>query len=210
MSKNTESLEAMRRKIIQDAETEALRIITQAAKRADEVLEAARQESSYEEDVDRSRIRDSHQATDRERVSETMSEYAALLSSYKSEILDSIYQETLRRVKMHVDSEEYLSTLEGLIVEAGIALGGGELTLWVNQENSERASSSLLARASAEVTKVTGKETRLTLNQEPLEAVGGARLAQAESKATVDNTFEGRLKRLKEQRESELENMVFG
>ncbi|MFH2111001.1 MAG: V-type ATP synthase subunit E [Candidatus Bathyarchaeota archaeon] len=210
MSKNTESLEAMRRKIIQDAEAEALRIITQATKRADEVLEAARQESSYEEDVDRSHIRDSHQATDRERVSETMSEYTALLSSYKSEILDSIYQETLRRVKMHVDSEEYLSTMEGLIVEAGIALGGGELTVWVNQEDSERASSELLARASAEVTKVTGKAARLILSQEPLEAVGGARLVQAESKATVDNTFEGRLKRLKEQRESELENMVFG
>lgn len=210
MSKNTESLEAMRRKIIQDAEAEALRIITQAAKRADEVLEVARQESSYEEDVDRSRIRDSHQATDRERVSETMSEYTALLSSYKSEILESIYQETLRRVKIHVDSEEYLSTLEGFIMEAGIALGGGELTVWVRQEDSERASSELLARASAEVTKVTGKETRLTLNREPLEALGGAKLAQAESKATVDNTFVGRLKRLKEQRESELENMVFG
>lgn len=210
MSKNTESLEAMRRKIIQDAEAEALRIITQAAKRADEVLEVARQESSYEEDVDRSRIRDSHQATDRERVSETMSEYTALLSSYKSEILGSIYQETLRRVKMHVDSEEYLSTLEGLIMEAGIALGGGELTVRVSQEDSVRASSELLARASAEVTKVTGKETRLTLNREPLEALGGARLAQAESKAMVDNTFVGRLKRLKEQRESELENMVFG
>jgi len=210
MSKNMESLEAMRRKIIQDAEAEALRIITQATKRADEVLEAARQESSYEEDVDRSRIRDSHQATDRERVSETMSKYTALLSSYKSEIMDSIYQETLRRVKIHVDSEEYLSTFEGLIVEAGIALGGGELTVLVNQDDAERASSELLARASAEVTKVTGKETRITKSKEPLKVVGGARLVQTESKATVDNTFEGRLKRLKEQRQSELENMVFG
>jgi len=210
MTKNTESLEAMRQKIIQDAEAEALRIITQAAKRADEVLEAAKQESSYEEDVDRRRIKDGHQATDQERVSEAMSEYTALMSSYKSEIMDNIYQETLRRVKVHVDSVEYSFTLEGLIVEAGIALGGGELTVWVNQEDAGKAGGQLLARASAEVSKVAGKETRLTLNKEPLETVGGARLVQAESKATVDNTFEGRLKRLKEQKESELENMVFG
>jgi len=136
MSKNTESLEAMRRKIIQDADAEALRILNQASKRADEVMEAAKQESSYDENVDRSRIKDSHQATDRERVSEAMSEYTSLLSSYKAEIMDSIYQETLRRVKIHVDSDEYLPTLEGLIVEAGIALGGREITVWVNQEDA--------------------------------------------------------------------------
>ncbi len=210
MSKNTESLEAMRRKIIQDADAEALRILNQASKRADEILEAAKQESSYDENVDRSRIRDSHQATDRERVSEAMSEYSALLSSYKAEIMDSIYQETLRRIKIHVDSDEYLPTVEGLIVEAGIALGGGEITIWVNQEDAGRASGELLAMASAEVTKVTGKETRLTLSPEHLEAVGGARLVLTESKAAVDNTFQGRLKRLREQKQSELEKMVFG
>ena len=210
MSKNSESLEAMRRKIIQDADAEALRILNQASKRADEILEAAKQESSYDENVDRSRIRDSHQATDRERVREAMSEYTALLSSYKAEIMDSIYQETQRRIKIHVDSDEYLPTVEGLIVEAGIALGGGEITVWVNQEDAGRASGELLAMASAEVTKVTGKETRLTLSHEHLDAVGGARLVQTESKAAVDNTFQGRLKRLREQKQSELEKMVFG
>lgn len=209
MSKN-ESLEAMRRKIIQDADAEAARIMAQVSKRADEILEAAKQESSYDAEVDRKRIRDGYQSTDRERVSEAMSEYSSLLSSYKAEIMESIYQETLRRIKVHVDSPEYLSTLEGLAVEAGIALGGGEIAVMVNQEDAGRVSGELLERASAEVAKVTGKETRLTLSPEHIEAVGGARLVQAESKAAVDNTFEGRLKRLREQRQSELEKMVFG
>jgi vacuolar-type H+-ATPase subunit E/Vma4 len=210
MLKNFDPLKAMHGKIIEDAENEALRLITQATKRADEILEAAKQESIHEDDVDKIRLSTNHQDVDRQRVSEAISEYTVLLSSYKIEIMDSIYKEALRRVKMHVDSNEYMTTLEGLIVEAGIALGGGDLNLWVNKEDGERVGVKLLARASAEITSVTGKETKLTLNPESLETLGGVKLAQAESKATVDNTFEGRLRRLREQKQSELESMVFG
>lgn len=207
---NNDYLEAMRSRILEKAEEEAKRIIDQAKNRANEILEETEQNVRFDKEVDKSQIKENQKINNIDRVSERVFEHSSMLSSYKDEILEKIYQEALRRVKTHVESEEYLSTLSGLIAEAGIALGGGSIVVRLNEEDAKKIEGKLLETAQAKIENATGNETKLVLSLEPLDTIGGVRLVHEESRAIIDNTFEGRLKRLVEQNQSKIESMMFG
>jgi vacuolar-type H+-ATPase subunit E/Vma4 len=183
--------------------------MAQANKRAEEILEVARQNSDEGElDVDSVQI--NLQEDERIRLSEAMTEYNELKSSYKEEILDRIFEEALRRVKKFVDSDDYPKELRSLIIEAGITLGGGELTVEVKQDDIDLLKYGLLNESDGKIKEVTDKMTIIKSSHIPINTIGGVRVINPETKAIVDNTFEGRLRRIKEQKRSEIENMVFG
>lgn len=96
--------------------------------------------------------------------------------------------------RMHAfieDEAGYLAYLHGLVREAAVQFESDSLTVRANADDRER-----LAACWEEIRADLPGKT-LTLDEEPLATLGGVLLLSADGRIRVDNTFEGRLARLR-------------
>jgi len=121
-----------------------------------------------------------------------------MVLSEKNRLVTTVLDEVKTRLKTFPQSENYVSILEKIIVDAGTVLGGGTLEVLLNEHDlTLPLKLSMLAKAIAEK---TGTKTQLKLSKQKIEALGGAVVQTPDGRIVVNNTFEATLKR----REKEL------
>ncbi len=205
----SESSDAIRRRILDDAEKEAQKLIAQADEKAEEILNTARERAKDIRDAELDRRKKHIEETNRQRIAETKVEHHRRLQTFKSGLIDDTFNEATERLKKYVEKPAYSETLTRLIIEGATALGGGDLLLKLNKADKKRVSKETLKRLADEISKATKIETTLVLNDEALKNIGGAVISTADQKATVDNTFEARLERIREEAKAEVETILF-
>lgn len=205
----TEGVEAIRRKLLRDAEEEARRIVLEAEKRASEIVEEAKRGVEIKIESEYKSRADSFEQTKRERIAEERLEYNRRLQTYRSELLDSVFDEALKRLHSYCESDRYLETLKGFIVEAGVALGGGNLVVALNERDLKLVDERHLMEISKEIEKRADTKTSLKLSDTLIKSIGGAIISKADGSVTINNTMEERLKRFRERSRSEVETILF-
>lgn len=118
--------------------------------------------------------------------------------SEKERLIGNVLEEVKSRLVSFTGTKKYVSELEKMIVDAGIALGGGKLEVMLNEHHSSLPLN--FTAMSKAVSQNTNSEAKLTLSRERIKASGGAVVKTQDDNVTLDNTFDGMLKR----RESEL------
>ncbi len=98
-------------------------------------------------------------------------------------------------LQKYTKSKEYGKTLENFFKEAAIAIGGGDLILWLRNEDKQLFPAEKLSSLSKEVEKETGNATTVKLADGSLKTLGGLKLEAADGSVWVDNTFEARIER---------------
>jgi V/A-type H+-transporting ATPase subunit E len=210
MSTSTsDPIEAMKTKILRDAEDNAKKIISEAKKEAKKTSEQVKDEIKKVEETEKREIKERIEESKRKRIAEEKTEHIRRLQSYKTEIIESVFDKALQRLKEYSETKRYKQSLKRLIIEAGISIGGGDLIVSVNNRDRKTMNKRFLKQTAEKIKDKTNTETDLQLAKEPLNSLGGPVISKSKESATVDNTFEERLNRKKKQISGELENILF-
>ena len=127
--------------------------------------------------------------------------------SKKETWIDNVLTEEKKELKKLTKSKKYLPILEKLITEAGIILGGKELEILLNSQDS--ALPLKLGNLSKEIGKKTGFETKLRLSKEKPKVIGGAVVRTADGRVIMDNSFDDILRRGEKELRSEIAKILF-
>jgi V/A-type H+-transporting ATPase subunit E len=91
------------------------------------------------------------------------------------------------------DESTYLSLLQDLLTAAARQIEGPELVVEANSADHRR-----LSAAWAALSEAAAPGRRLTLAEDPINTLGGVLVRNTDNTMRVDNTFEGRLDRLRQ------------
>ncbi len=160
-------------------------------------------------EVELERIKKHIEETYRQSIAEKKVDYHRRVQAFKTELVDDTFKKAEEKLQEYVEKPAYQATLNNLIMEAGVALGGGELVVKLDEKNKKKMSKHVLEKLSREIQKLTNTETKIVVGEATIKTVGGAIISASNQKATVDNTFEARLERIKEEAKAELETILF-
>lgn len=205
----SESTEAIRERILRDAREKADRIIKEARNRAEEIIRKAKKNVEETKKIELKQRKEHIDQTSRERLAEEKIERHRRLQSFRSEMIEKVYDEALNRLRNYCEKPQYVETLKKLAVEAGIALRGGDLLILANERDQKRLTRKILDELSTSIERKTNKRTILNLAHKTINCIGGVVVSTVDERATVDNTLDARLKRLKEEIRTELEAILF-
>ena len=130
-----------------------------------------------------------------------------VILSKKETWIDNVLNEAKNELEILTKSKKYLPILEKLITEASIILGGKELEVLLNEQDS--ALPLKLDNLSKKISKETGFNTKLRLSEEKLEVIGGAMVRTANGKVIMDNTFDDIFVRRENELRSEVAKILF-
>jgi len=131
-----------------------------------------------------------------------------MVLSEKEQMIRKILDEAKTRLTALTRTERYVSELERLIVDAGIALGGGELEVVLNEHDSNLPIN--VKAMSKAISEKTANKTELELSSKRIKASGGAVVRTADGRVILDNTFEDMLRRREGDLRLKIANILFG
>ena len=113
--------------------------------------------------------------------------------SEKQRLVTSVIDEAKSRLGTFVQSKEYMSLLQRLIVDAGVTIGVRKLEVVLRGHDAKLPLDlNVLAQA---IKKKTGKETELKVSNERIDSLGGCIVRTRDGSIMVDNTVLAILKR---------------
>ena len=130
-----------------------------------------------------------------------------VILSKKETWIDNVLNEAKNKLKILTQSKKYRPILEKLITEAGVILGGKELEVSLNEQDSTLPLK--LDDIAKEISEKTGFKTKLGLSKEKPKVIGGAIVRTANGKIIMDNTFDDILRRREKDLRSEIAKILF-
>ncbi len=109
----------------------------------------------------------------------------------KEEEITKAFTSAGDELKKFTSKPAYAKVLVSLIVEAGIAIGGGNLL--VKARKADKAKIKELANLAKEITKKSGTKSSLKLDTGTIDSIGGVIVQLDDESITIYNTFEARL-----------------
>lgn len=183
--------------IIQEAEEEAAGILEEGEKRArmasERILESARKQADM-------------------RYQQIISEAKMNARRAELEAREEVIQEAFKKAEEELKNlastsqEEYVSALRGMIKEAAVEIGGGDLV--VSMREDDRSLDLGLDKIAAEVEAETGKKTTLKVG-DSIRTIGGAVVRTEDGLIEVNNTIEARMSRFRKALRSEVARVLF-
>ncbi|MHA2246854.1 MAG: V-type ATP synthase subunit E [Candidatus Hodarchaeales archaeon] len=182
--------------ILQKAEQEAQTILDQARSERERKLKARIIEKEKEEE----------QKAQRE-LSRLRIKNKIELNNVKERLLNLVFTESLKQIQEWKEkkSEEYRSALANQIIQGGVSLEGGELTVKL-----EAGDVSLIDLGSleSEITKITGSKTSIITSTSESDVLEGGSIISKESLA-VYNTTKPRFDRREDIIRDKVHNILF-
>jgi len=130
-----------------------------------------------------------------------------VILSKKQTWIDNVLNEAKNELKILTQSKKYLPILEKLITEAGVILGGKELEVILNAQDSTLQLK--LDNLAKEISEKTGFKTKLRLSEEKLAVIGGAMVRTANGKDVMDNTLDDIIMRREKALRSKIAEILF-
>ncbi len=162
----TESAHAITKVILQEAKDSAKQIIKEAQQSVTETVEKQRQRGVERASEEAQLIRRKAE-NEAEVIKLSMTVDAKMKANWtvlakKEQWITAVLNETRNKLGNLTKSKEYILVLEKLIIDAGIILGGKELEVLLNEQDSTLPLK--LDKLSREISEKTGFKTKLTLS----------------------------------------------
>lgn len=206
-----ESTRAITDMILKEAEKSAKLILQDAKKMSENILKTQKQKGFQKaSEVSKILLKKAESEAELNKLNTIANSKIKanwVILSKKETWIDKVLKEAKNQLKILTKSEKYLPILEKLITEAGVILGGKEL--YVSLNNQDSALPLKLDDIAQKVTDRTGFETKLRLSEEKPEVTGGAIVRTANGKVIMDNTFDDILLRREEELRSEIAKILF-
>ncbi|MDH5362560.1 MAG: V-type proton ATPase subunit E [Aigarchaeota archaeon] len=202
--------EAIRRRILEDAKSQAEAILSEASSKAGELVGVARENA---EKTRRARIEE-REALVKEKMERQMAEanveYHRRLEKKRTEAIDGVFEEAAAQLNAFTAEKGYSAFLFRLIVESGVKLGGGELLLQVNRRDRDSIQAATLRKAANAIEERVKQKTTLEPSDDAGNFSGGVIASKMGGGIFVNNTLEERLKSVRQELTKEVEAMLHG
>jgi len=203
MSNISRGLASITKEILEDAERDARNIISRAEAEAERILKHAKEEAErrYEEIIKKGkeRIKDKK----RQAISLFELETKNNLLEAKEEIIEEVYDEAIKRLRQYTLTEKYTNCIFRLIREASRQINSDALIIRLN----ERDHQILTKKRLDELSRKLG--VKIIKSDEKINCTGGVVVTSLDGKIIVDNTFENRLRILKDSLRTKIAKILF-
>jgi len=196
-------LSSIAKEILEDAEREAENLLRRAESQAEKILEEA--EKKAEERYKAILKEGKSKIKIEEQQASTLFEIEVKnkLLRAKEELVEEAFEMVLERLREYVLTEEYHECLLGLIAEASRKINSERLIIEFNERDRQRVTE----RDLLELSRKIGVE--FIRSKRMVDCIGGVIVKSLDGKITVDNTFENRLKTLKESLRVKIAKILF-
>jgi len=200
-------------KILRDAHAAAEAVIRKAERASEDIIHQQREQALRDAEKTTgpifARAKEEAEAARRQVITEARSKANwTILSEKRRLIEDALAMAEKKLVEdLWSDPATYVRLLSHLAREAGVALGGGDLELLLNQHDVHLRLD--LDAIAAEIEKQTGVKTTLHLSGTRINSIGGLVMQADEGRRTVHNTFEGIVERRRRDLEIKASRLLF-
>lgn len=179
--------------ILTRAEQLAGQYAEQAQRTRDTILREANERLRQREQYEETQARALGDRNYRQRVQAAEIKLQSQLDRMRWNLVRRVEDRLAERMEHFISNhpQEYLDYLKGLLLTAGEQFESEAITVRCNSEDHAR----LKTQWDAIPTAFTGKT--LTLDAKPIQTLSGLLLISADQRIRVDNTFEGRMARLR-------------
>ncbi|BDZ69534.1 V-type proton ATPase subunit E [Methanobacterium petrolearium] len=206
MSAGTEKIVSS---IMSDAQIKADSILTEAEKENETILS----EGKSVADTEKEKILENADKQAKMRYQQIISE--AKMNSRRmelearEEVIEEAFQKAEEKLKelASSDASQYKESLEKVIVESGVEIGGGDLVILVKESDTTKITSSISSLEKS-ISDKTGNTTKLEMG-ENITTIGGAIVKTKNGEIEVNNTIEARMLRFKKSLRSEVAGILF-
>ncbi len=206
MSTGTEKIVSS---ILSDAKFKADSVLEEADKKSNSILEEGEKISLMEKE----KILEDSKKQSTMRYQQIISE--AKMNSRRMELdaREEVIEESFKKAEEKLgeiassDSAEYKESLKKIILEAALEIGGGELVIFLKQEDMAKINDSI-SSLERDVKEKTGNETNLEIGNN-INTIGGAIIKTKNGDIEVNNTIEARMLRFKKSLRSEVARILF-
>ncbi|MFW9921749.1 MAG: V-type ATP synthase subunit E [Candidatus Thorarchaeota archaeon] len=191
MSAEEERINLMVEDIITNAKAQADKNLSEAKKQTKEILEKAKDSADKEKNT----IIDSESKMitelEKQQISSINLQSRREILQKKEEEIIKAFELAKEELKKFPSKAAYTKTLEALILEAGKAIGGGDLLVRARKEDKTKLAD--LTNLAKEITKITNTKTTIKIDKETIDSIGGVIVLLEDESITIDNTFEARM-----------------
>lgn len=206
MSAGTEKIVSS---IMSDAQIKADSILAEAEKENQSILSEGEAQAVAEKE----KILENAQKTAQMRYQQIISEAKMNSRRMELEAREEIIEEAFKKAEEKLkeiassDASEYKASLEKVITEAGIEIGGGNLIILVKESDAAKIHGSLPSIEKS-ISDKTSNPTKLEMG-ESIPNIGGAIVKTKNGEIEVNNTIEARMLRFKKSLRSEVAGILF-
>jgi len=206
MSTGTEKIVSS---ILSDAKFKADSVLEEADKKSNSILEEGEKIALMEKE----KILEDSKKQSTMRYQQIISE--AKMNSRRMELdaREEVIEESFKKAEEKLeeiassDSAEYKESLKKIIMEAALEIGGGELVIFLKQEDVAKINDSIFS-LERDVKEKAGNETNLEIGNN-INTIGGAIIKTKNGDIEVNNTIEARMLRFKKSLRSEVARILF-
>lgn len=195
--------------IMSDAQIKAEAILAKAEKEKESILS----EGEVQAVVEKERILETAEKQAKMRYQQIISEAKMNSRRMELEAREEMIEEAFKKAEEKLteiassDAAEYKTSLQKMITEAGVEIGGGDLVVLVKESDVTKVKDSLPS-IEKEITDKINTPTKLEMG-ENIPTIGGTVLKTKNGEIEVNNTIEARMQRFKKSLRSEVAGILF-
>jgi V/A-type H+-transporting ATPase subunit E len=195
--------------IMSDAKVQADLILAEAENESNSILEEGESQAALEKE----KILDNGNKQATMRYQQIISEAKMKSRRMELEAREVIIEEAFKKAEEKLqeiassEASEYKTSLEKIIIEAGIEIGGGEILVLLKKDDMSKIQAAIPSIEKS-ISDATGTATKLEMG-ENIRAIGGAVLKTKNGEIEVNNTIEARMQRFKKNLRSEVAGILF-
>jgi len=195
--------------IMSDAQIKAEAILAKAEKEKESILS----EGEVQAVVEKERILETAEKQAKMRYQQIISEAKMNSRRMELEAREEMIEEAFNKAEEKLteiassDAAEYKTSLQKMITEAGVEIGGGDLVVLVKESDVTKVKDSLPS-IEKEITDKINTTTKLEMG-ENIPTIGGTVLKTKNGEIEVNNTIEARMQRFKKSLRSEVAGILF-
>jgi len=196
-------LSSIAKEILEDAEKEAENILRRAEAQARRILEEAEKEAEKKYRLIMRKGEDKIRIKEQQMITLFEVEVKNRLLQAKEELVEEAFERALNRLREYVLTEDYWECLLKLIAEAGRQINSEKLIVELNKRDHQKLTEEDLHELSEKI------GVKLEKSEKVIDCIGGVIVKSFDGKVVVDNTFENRLRTLKNSLRAKIADILF-
>ena len=193
--------------ILEDAEQQKKAILIEAEEEAKKILEQARHEKERISKLKLIEVEKEEEQKVQRELSKLRIKNKIELNNAKNRLLNETFEKSLKRIQGWKDmkSEEYRSALEHQIIQGGVSLEGGDLTVTLAPEDVSLID---INKLESKISNISGKKTAIKISASEKDPISGGSIIN-KGLLAVNNTIKARLDRQEQILRDEVHKILF-
>ncbi|MDP6613303.1 MAG: V-type ATP synthase subunit E family protein, partial [Candidatus Hydrothermarchaeota archaeon] len=190
-------------RIEEDSEVEAQEILRDFQAKADEIIAKTKAQAKSIEDEIIQKGRHDAELINQRIIANAKLQAKKHGLDVKEEIIQNAFDEAEKRLEKITLSKEYQNILKSIIAEGVESIGGDDVEVVVRKEDVKLVNKAFLK----ELRKKLG--VNITLSEDSIKSLGGAIIRTRDGTIVVNNTFETRMRRMRDELRSKVAKILF-